>query len=182
MAKCLVAGEWKSRQSLKLRRCRLRKQKEPKLHSDLQEPPGRPLRRDCGSLRCPPRLHWASPTKPASRQRGAPRAETPLYFGHQPRLADRPSDKDEVRELGLGPKKTALRSLPSLRSTVSSSARSLRHRVCRALLCALPLLQSHASHHRRCRPRAKVFPCRENRASQAVWQEQPDGASATPGR
>src|SRR5262245_44973956 len=101
MAGCLVAGESKGRQSSKLPRCHLRKHKEPKLRSDPREPPGPPLRRDCGSLRCPRRLHWVSPTKPASRPRVAPRVEKQLCFDRQPRLVGHPSGKDEVTELGL---------------------------------------------------------------------------------
>src|SRR4029434_8398953 len=101
MAECLVACEWKRRQSSKLLRCHLRKHKEPKLRSDPPELRGQPLRRDCGSLRCPPRLRWGSRTKQATHRRVAPRVGKRPCCGHRPKLAVRRFDTGEATESDL---------------------------------------------------------------------------------
>src|SRR4030095_294960 len=97
----LAVGGSKGRRSSKIPRNPLRKGKEPKHRSDPPELRGQPLRRDCGSLRCPPRLRSGSRTKQATHRRVAPRVGKRPCCGHRPKPAVRRFDTGEATESDL---------------------------------------------------------------------------------
>ena len=160
----LAAFEWQGRKSLALPRYRLQKRMEPKLRNDPQGSPDQLLRRDCESPRCPPRLRSGLRTKPANRPPAALCVERQPCCGRRPKPGDHPFDRAGEATLDHGPNRIVPRRSRAPQSTVFSSARSLRRRVSPALLCAPRSPRSHANHRHRCRPQAKAFPCRENRA------------------